>query len=721
MSKQYKMDASCTLGLERLVAEEIHTFGGKEITSAKGVVTWLGNLESGYRACLWSRFSSRIFLQFAEFEVQDNECLYQRCSEVEWEHIFDCETTFAVDCSLGENSVIKHSKFAALRVKDAIADRFRKRRGKRPSVKVEQPGIRIHLHIQGKKALLSLDMSGESLHRRGYREATGTAPLKETLAAAIIRLAGWMEGDSEIHLLDPMCGSATLLIEAALIWGDSAPGLSRRYFGFVGWKGHDEVLWSSLVDEAIAREEAGMNKKWPVIRGYDADPIVVAAAQKNITRAGLEDKIKVGQRDMAFMDRSGKKGIVVCNPPYGQRLEDEKDVVYLYRALGRILLEHFNGWRAAIFISNPDIADRIGLKWEASYKLFNGPLACRLFVGPVASSYQKSQHLNFSQLAEQPQIPDEGRDFANRLIKNMRKLTKWAEKEGVYCFRIYDRDIPEYNICLDIYDRWLHVQEFAPPSSVDTDVAKRRLTTILAIIRKVFDVKREQIFIKTRFKQKGRRQYEKKAGKGRLLEVRERDCRFLVNLTDYIDTGLFLDHRPLREKIAKEIKGKRFLNLFGYTGTVTVCAAKGGAASTTTVDLSNTYLHWCRLNLSLNGFSGINHEIIRDDCVEWIHKTKKRFDLVFLDPPTFSNTKKTGRTFDIQRDHSKLITLAMARLDDGGLLLFSTNFRKFILDGSLFDSFDIVELTDQTIPFDFQRNPRIHRCWEFRKRRLQEA
>jgi 23S rRNA (guanine2445-N2)-methyltransferase / 23S rRNA (guanine2069-N7)-methyltransferase len=339
----------------------------------------------------------------------------------------------------------------------------------------------------------------------------------------------------------------------------------------------------------------------------------------------------------------------------------------------------------------------------------------------VVSSHQRGQRFIFSQLAGQTEIPDEGRAFANRLLKNMRKLSKWAKKEGVFCYRIYDRDMPEYNICLDIYDGWLHVQEFAPPSSVEKEVASRRLNTMLAVIRKVFDVKREQIFIKTRYRQKGRRQYEKKAGKGRLLEVREGDCRFLVNLTDYIDTGLFLDHRPLREKIAKEIKGKRFLNLFGYTGTATVCAAKGGAAFTTTVDLSNTYLHWCRLNLSLNGFSGIKHEVVKDDCVEWILKTTKRFDLIFLDPPTFSNTKKTGRTFDIQRDHSKLITLAMDRLDDNGLLLFSTNFRKFILDRSLFDSFEIVETTDQTIPFDFQRPPKIHRCWEIRKRGLQDA
>ncbi len=713
MKKENLLRASCAAGLENLVADEIEAFGGKDIVRAKGVVLWRGDLASGYRACLWSRFSSRIFLQIDEFFAPDNESIYKECSGIEWENHLDCDTTFAVDCTLSDNSMIRHSKFASLRVKDAIVDRFRSNTGRRPSVKTERPGIRINIHIQKDKAFLSLDLSGESLHRRGYREATGTAPLKETLAAAIVSLAGWKEGNAATALLDPMCGSGTLLIEAALIYGDSAPGLSRSYFGFNAWKGHDKAIWNQLVDEAVLREEAGFEKKWPVILGYDADPLVVAAARKNIVRAGLEEKIRVGQAELAVLKNPGTTGLVVCNPPYGERQSEKTEVAQLYRGLGHILRERFAGWRAGIFISNPDWADAIGLQREGSYKLFNGPLVCRLFIGSVTPSpedfsliYREGSSLTAGM---------EGADFANRLIKNLRNLLGWAKRNSISCFRVYDRDIPEYNVSVDIYDKWFYVQEYSPPASITADAATRRLHLVLAIIREIFEVKKERIFIKTRRRQKGRGQYEKKESHGKLHEVREGGCRFLVNLSDYIDTGLFLDHRPLRKKIAKESKGKKFLNLFGYTGTATVFAARGGAASTTTVDLSNTYLHWTRLNLALNGFSNLHHEIVRADCVEWIRGTEKKFDLIFLDPPTFSNTKKAGRVFDVQRDHGQLITLAMARLERGGLLLFSTNFRKFTLDDALLKNFEIVEISDRTIPLDYKRNTKIHRCWEIRK------
>ena len=708
------LNASCAAGLEHLVAEEVELFGGKDIAIAKGVVTWRGNLASGYRACLWSRFSSRIFLQIAEFLTPDNESIYQKCSAIDWDRHLDCETTFAVDCTLSEKSVITHSQFAALRVKDAVVDQFRARMGRRPSIKTDRPGVQINLHVHGEKAVLSVDFSGESLHRRGYRVATGTAPLKETLAAAIVSLAGWNGLDSGRILVDPMCGSGTLLIEAALIYGDSAPGLSRGYFGFTGWKGHDQALWDGLVDEAVAREEAGLEKKWPLILGYDADPVVVAAARKNIERAGLEEKIRIKQAELAVLQRPGKNGIVVCNPPYGERLAESEGVAQLYRSLGRILRERFVGWQAGIFISNTDLADRLGITWEASHRLFNGPLACRLFVGSVTAPAADAVLFQW-QISSLPVEP-EGTDFANRLQKNLRKLLKWAERERVSCFRVYDRDIPEYNVSVDIYGKWVHVQEFAPPSSVDADLAASRLRLVLAIIRATLGIKRERIFIKTRRRQKGKNQYEKKDNKNRMHEVREGSCYFLVNLTDYLDTGLFLDHRLVRARIIEVAAGKRFLNLFGYTGTASVCAAQGGGASTTTVDLSNTYLQWARANLSLNGFSGPMHEIVQADCLTWLQETEKVYDLILLDPPTFSNTKKAARVFDIQRDHGRLISLAMARLEDAGLLIFSTNFRKFILDGNLPEKFDILEISDQTIPVDFERNKKIHRCWEIRKK-----
>ncbi|MEN8199284.1 MAG: THUMP domain-containing protein, partial [Thermodesulfobacteriota bacterium] len=290
--RTYSLTASCAAGLESLVAEEISGFGGREIESAKGLVTWQGDIESAYRSCLWSRCASRVFLKVADFPAPDEDALYEGAKQVDWAKQMGVGSTFAVDCSLSQ-SAISHSGFAALRVKDALVDQFREKCGERPSVSVVRPDIRIHLYIHKDHATLSLDLSGESLHRRGYRKEGGSlAPLKESLAAAIVQLAGWTpETEPDTMLLDPMCGSGTLLIEAALIFGDAAPGLSRSYFGFSGWKEHDKDLWARLVDEAVAREEAGLERQWPLILGYDADPRAVAVARKNIENACYEEKI----------------------------------------------------------------------------------------------------------------------------------------------------------------------------------------------------------------------------------------------------------------------------------------------------------------------------------------------------------------------------------------------------------------------------------------------
>ncbi len=707
----YTLVATCAAGLESLVQDEIASFGGREIVRAKGVVTWQGDLASGYRACLWSRFASRILLQLAEFTAADDTELYDHCGTINWQEHMDNSSTFAIDCTLND-SAITHSQYAALRVKDALVDQFRERSGERPSVRVERPDLQIRLHIHSDRATLSLDLSGESLHRRGYRVEGAIAPLKENLAAGIVALAGWNRDMAiDTLFLDPMCGSGTLLIEAALLYGDSAPGLWRSYFGFMGWKGHDEGLWSRLVDEAVAREEAGLDRAWPMILGYDADPVVVAAARKNIEQAGLTGKIRVRQGQLANLKRPAAKGLLVCNPPYGERLNEVDEAVQLYRALGRVARQEFVGWQVGIFISNPDFADRIGLSWQASHRLFNGPLACRLFCAEVAESGPE-QVFQWQVAAETFQ--GEGSEFANRLSKNLKKMLKWADREGISCLRVYDRDLPEYNVTIDLYGKWIHVQEYAPPATIDPELAATRFSLALAMIREVLGVRRDRIFIKTRKKQKGKEQYQKQGSRNKMYEVREGDCFFLVNFTDYLDTGLFLDHRITRMRIGQLAAGKRFLNLFGYTGTATIHAARGGAESTTTVDLSATYLSWARMNLALNGYGGPAHLTIQEDCLRWLEDPRGRYDLIFVDPPTFSNTKKENRVFDVQRDHGRLLELAMRHLAPGGLLIFSTNFRKFVLDESLGQRFAIRDISRETIPLDFERHSRIHQCWEFR-------
>jgi 23S rRNA (guanine2445-N2)-methyltransferase / 23S rRNA (guanine2069-N7)-methyltransferase len=286
----------------------------------------------------------------------------------------------------------------------------------------------------------------------------------------------------------------------------------------------------------------------------------------------------------------------------------------------------------------------------------------------------------------------------------------------VRCFRLYDRDLQEYNVSVDIYEKWILVQEYVAPSTINEQLAKERFQQVLVQVRHLFSVRRDRVFVKTRRKQKGKAQYQKQGSRKKMHVVREGDCSLLVNFTDYLDTGIFLDHRNIRLRIAKEAKGKRFLNLFAYTGTASIHAAVGGAVATTTVDLSANYLNWARMNLGLNGFGGLAHETVKADCMKWLQEARGEYDLIFVDPPTFSNTKKERRVFDVQRDHKRLIELSANRLAEDGLLLFSTNFRQFKMDESIEKYYSVKDISRATIPQDFSRNTKIHQCWEIRRR-----
>ncbi len=713
MADLLHLTATCSAGLEELVAGEINEFGGQEVEILTGAVAFQGDLQVAYRCCLWSRFTSRILLALSRFQAPDTDALYQGIKAVAWKDHMHAENTLAVDCVLS-SSQINHSHFAALRVKDAVVDYFRDLVGERPSVDSKQPDIRLNVFIRQDEAHLSLDLAGDSLHKRGYRQDGGQAPLKESLAAAIVSRAGVTSGlGRDDVILDPLCGSGTLLVEAALIIGDVAPGLDRSHFGFLKWRGHKRLIWQELVDEALNKEEAGNDKPWPRLLGFDSDPSVIKAALANINRAGLSGKIHVERRDLARLQPPAGlnqgRHLLITNPPYGERLSDKDEVKYLYRALGRIAASSFDQWQLAVFSSNPDLLDALGQKTIGHYRFYNGAIPCSLRL------YEVTAHPG-RQVSWQIQGDTASSTLANRLKKNLKPLLKWAEREDISCLRIYDRDIPEYNVAIDLYGPWVHIQEYAAPDTVDADKVRARRKEIIDTVSELLDCKRNRIFVKTREKQKGKKQYEKKAAKGRLVEVEEGGCHFLVNLTDYLDAGLFLDHRPLRATIQTLAQGTRFLNLYCYTGSATVHAAMGGARTTTSVDTSKTYLDWARKNLAINGFDPERHRLERADCLDWLQGRKvERYDLIFIDPPTFSNTKKGGgRVFDIQRDHAQLLEAAMALLETDGLLLFSTNSRKFKLDESLESRFAITDISAKTIPLDFGRNKKIHRAFEIR-------
>ena len=306
--KTYSLVAICASGLEGLVAEEISLFKAEKVKTLQGAVSFEAPLEAAYSLCLWSRFASLILLNLSEFSAPDTDSLYKETGKINWDDQLGLESSFAVDCT-AVNSSIGNSKFAALRVKDAVADWFRERYDKKPGVKTVRPDVAISLFLNGETTVISIDLSGESLHRRGYRSASGMAPLKESLAAAIVHLSGWSSKDGiKTMFLDPMCGSGTLLIEAALIYGDVAPGLGRTYFGFLKWKGHDPKLWDRLVSETVEREENSMKKPWPRILGYDYDRKIIGTAIEKIENAGLTGRVHVETQELAFLKiRSLKK------------------------------------------------------------------------------------------------------------------------------------------------------------------------------------------------------------------------------------------------------------------------------------------------------------------------------------------------------------------------------------------------------------------------------
>ncbi len=725
--------ATCPRNTEGLLLGELLALGAADAAETRSGVRFSGPLALAYKACLWSRVASRVLLRLDSFPLASVDDIYPALRDLPWEDHLAVSGTLAVEVtsaiSQGPLATV-NTHFVEQRVKDAVVDRFRDQCGTRPGVDLARPDIRINVHLAPGEAVISLDLSGGGLHRRGYRLEGGEAPLKENLAAAILMRADWPRlARSGGALLDPMCGSGTLLIEGAWMAADLAPGLMRDYFGFLRWKAFEPAPWLELVDEARGRGEEGM-KSLPPIVGYDLEQKAIGTARANARRAGLAGRLTLERRGLDQLATpaavAGRVGLVVTNPPYGKRLGDVEALVPTYETLGERLKASFSGWEAAVFTGNLPLGAHLGLRAHKVNTLYNGPLECTLLLFHIGLRTTDSRPLSGE--AQRTGRPEGGTPqssggpgpemLANRLRKNQKHLRSWVAREGIHCYRVYDADLPEYALAVDLYEDRAHVQEYAPPSTVDPVRARRRLKEALGVVPEALGLSPEKVVLKVRSQQKGADQYQRLDDKARFFEVGEGGLRFLINLTDYLDTGLFLDHRITRGLIKEAARGKRFLNLFAYTGSATVYAAAGGAATTTTVDMSPTYLEWARRNLDLNGFTGPEHGFVRADCVEWLAKGHGRagaYDLIFMDAPTFSNSKSMRDTLDIQRDHAGLIRDAMRLLSEDGLLLFSTNFRKFKLGSDLESEFAVSDITKRTLPPDFSRNPRIHRCFSITK------
>ena len=694
--------ASTARGLEELLKSELEALGASQCRVAQGGVYFQADERVMYQSLLWSRLASRILLPLNEFDVYSDLDLYLGVQAIDWTEVFSVEDTFSVHFS-GTNEEIRNSQYGALKVKDAIVDCFVRKLDQRPDVARQQPDIRINVYLNKEKASVALDLSGDALHIRGYRDLAGQAPLKETLAAAIINRSGWQQGTP---LVDPMCGSGTLLIEAAMIAADKAPGLYREHWGFYAWSKYNPALWRELITEAQVRFRQGLKETTSRFYGFDIDKRVLDMARSNARRAGVQTLVSFNHGDAAMLENpveTGIKGTILSNPPYGERLESEPALIALHSQLGRIVKARFPGWRLSIFSASPELLSCLQLRSEREFKAKNGPLDC------VQKNYL---------LAETPSetVGEISPDFANRLRKNHKKLSKWAKQQGIDCYRIYDADLPEYNVAIDVYRDKVVVQEYAPPKTVDERKARQRLFDVITATMNVLQLSSNQLVLKTRQRQKGKQQYEKLAQKEDFFLVQEYNAKMLVNLTDYLDTGLFLDHRIARRMLGQMSRGADFLNLFCYTGSATVHAGLGGAKSTTSVDMSRTYLEWAEKNLQANGLTGRQHRLIQADCLTWLANSPEQFDLIFIDPPTFSNSKRMDGTFDVQRDHVQLITHLKRMLRRGGTIMFSNNKRGFKMDIEALNALGLQaeEITAKTRSEDFARNRQIHNCWLIR-------
>ena len=781
-------------GLEWILARELGAIGARDLRLGRRTIEFSAEpgreRETLYRAVLECRAAIRILEPLGRFVVDSPDSLYRAMQEVDWTEQLKVSDSLRVDTAI-HDTFLTHSLYAAQIVKDAVVDQLRTPSGRRPNVQLRGATLRIALHLVGNVATVFRDAAGRSLHQRGWRMGEVEAPLSEVLAAGILGTTGWWQpgeaggSTSGEPLLDPMCGSGTLVIEGATIAAGMAPGLwraRRKAHGFFRFRDCDATLAGRLVADLESRVR---DLSAASFFASDLDPKAVEAARACAEAAGVGATVAIDPKHFEDVIPPPAAGLIVTNPPYGERLPLPRAGA-LFRRLGDWMVQRCGGWRAAILAADTPALSHLGLRPSHRIPLMNGPIPCKLLeleirerttnsppspqvegrdsVSPAVAPFpsdaasqdrgedaEPSRFRHAGDGSGQPRGGERSRrgdssrpgadgahdpashafspgrprarttadqigDFRRRLAKRFKHLAKWARRQEIEAFRVYDRDIPEIPLAIDWYAGWLHAAEYDRPherTEIEHEVWLDRMIEAAAA---ELGVPPDRTFLKARRRQRGGAQYDKVDERKALVTVREGGLAFECNLSDYVDTGLFLDHRTTRSLVRDEAAGKRFLNLFAYTGSFSVYAAAGGATETMSVDLSNTYLEWTRTNLARNGFKDAGrHRVVRDESRAFLEHRARRgeppFDLVVVDPPTFSRSAKSEAPWDVQQDHADLLDLVARNLAPGGVVYFSTNFRRFHLATDRIEpSFTVREITNRTIPEDF-RNERVHRAW----------
>lgn len=754
--------ATCPKGFEKLLAEELASFHIPQVRQLRGQVAFGGELADAYRACLWSRLASRVLLVLARVGAADADALYEGVQSIDWSAHLAPGATFVID-SHGTNDNLRNTQFVALRSKDAISDQLFSARGMRPVVNTDAPDVIVDVRLQRERATVSIDLTGEPLFHRGYdsRAARKVAPLRADYAAMVLAAGRWYRNvrHGAPVLAALWAGQGAVLVEAAAEALDRAPGLLRARWGFEGWAGHDADAWDELLAEADERATAG-EKNSLALYACDTRPGAEAACRGALRTAGLDCELTFAPAAEVLdaARAAGDDALVTCDLSW----LSEDDLALEASAL--TAMSAAAGMNVAALVRDSSVDAAVQAAPAEVFDVIQGrePAYVRCFDAVPGQAAPEPACVTLAGGERVPVLVPASDQFAARLAKVAKLRAKWARREDVSCYRVYDADLPDYAVAIELYQgldgkgRWLQVSEYAAPKEIDADLARRRLMDVLAIAPRVMGIDPSNVNLRVRTRARGGSQYADEgsaaatpaAGEFSRLRGQRADMRnrhkpsltdlprgahlideggltFEVNFSARLDCGIFLDHRDtraeVREMMKKTLGSKRFLNLFAYTGTATCYAADGGAKFTTTVDLSRPSLDWARRNMARNGFTGPEHEFVQADVIQWVSEqrhTRNRWDLVFCDVPTFSNSQRMKKSsWDVQRDHSELIIGVSRLLTRNGCAIFSCNLRGFKPDVEALQKAGVVieDITASTIPEDFKRNAKIHHAYIVRR------
>lgn len=751
--------ATCPKGFESLLAGELHSLGAEGVRPLVGQVSFAGSLADAYRCCLWSRLASNVTLVLARVGAANADQLYEGLSAIPWEDHVSPGATMAIEAR-GTNEQLRNTQFVALRSKDAVADRLLSRRGARPLVNTDAPDVGIVVRLSRERALVGIDLTGEPLFNRGWESAAAgrgrLAPRRADYAAALLEAGCWFRdvrhGSPVLVNLFP--GTGSVAVEAASQALDRAPGLLRVRWGFSRWAGHDADAWDALAAEAADRAEAGVENSVELLL-CDSRPGAEAAARRALRAADMDVEPRfLSPGELAATVGDGSPLLVADLAwPQPDDLASEAEALSLFSAGIGAVARHDGAGVVALSPDDAANAAAGGGPVEAIDVILGRDEATIRCYDPMSLSTEHPLVELRGNAGSVPVLVGASDQFAARLAKVAKLRAKWAAREDVSCYRVYDADLPDYAVSIDLYrgsetpGRWLYVSEYAAPKDVDAGLARRRLLDVLAIAPRVLDVDPANVHVRVRTRARGGSQYADGGREGRAAtrDGMARDTRlgrrrdghvelprgahlvdeggltFEVNFSERLDCGLFLDHRETRamvRELMKRTPGGSFLNLFAYTGTASCYASDGGAGLTTTVDLSRPSLDWARRNMERNGFVGRNHEFIQADVLQWVadrrHEHRYTWDLVFCDVPTFSNSNRMHTSsWDVQRDHADLIISVSRLLSRGGCAIFSCNLRSFKPDIETLEKagVELADITARTIPEDFSRNPKIHHAY----------